>query len=238
MITTNTSKDGVNMSFGAIAIELSIGFVILFITTKILGKTQITQITPFDFVSALILGELVGNAVFDKDVKIFHIIFAVALWTCLIYAVELITLKSRKARNILEGEPSIVIRQGKIQRDIMKKNNLDLNQLQQLLRAKGAFSVREVAYAFLETDGTISVLKKTQFDTPTRNDLHLPITPLILPITLISDGKIIEANLKSINKNEAWLKQQLLTFGVSSYKSVFFAEWDEENGLYVDLIEN
>ena len=122
---------------------LVIGYIFLFIMAKLLGKTQITQITPFDFISAIVLGELVGNALYDQETGIPEIFFAVAVWGILIYATEILTQKFKRARKLLEGEPSIVIKKGKIVYEELKKNHLDINQLQHLLRSKDVFSIME-----------------------------------------------------------------------------------------------
>jgi uncharacterized membrane protein YcaP (DUF421 family) len=222
-------------NYGQIALELVTGFIALFLITKILGKTQITQITPFDFISALILGELVGNAVLDENIKLPKIMFALFIWFLLIYVIEMITQRFKGSRKLLEGEPSIVIREGKLQREVLKKNKLDINQLQHLLRSKSVFSVREVEYALLETDGSISVLKKPPFATPTVQDLNLPFQNAILPVTIIIDGEIERDNLNAMNKDEKWLKDQLRSFSIDDVKDVFYAEYKEGDGLFVDI---
>ncbi|HZG61429.1 MAG TPA: DUF421 domain-containing protein [Anoxybacillus sp.] len=221
------------MEFIKIASELVVGYVALLFTTKILGKTQITQITAFDFISALVLGELVGNALYDNNIGISQILFTVALWGALIYITEMITQKKKKSRAILEGKPTLVIAQGKILRDKMKENKLDINQLQHLLRSKGAFSIREVEYAVLETDGTVSVLKKSPYELPTRQDHQMPEQLVSLPVTLILDGEVIWDNLKEFGFSKEWLQNQIQSFGAKEYKDVLYAEWQEGKGIHV-----
>jgi uncharacterized membrane protein YcaP (DUF421 family) len=221
------------MEFIKIASELIVGYVVLLFTTKILGKTQITQITAFEFISAIVLGELVGNALYDNNIGIFQILFAVALWGALIYITEMITQKKKKSRAVLEGKPSLVIAQGKILRDKMKENKLDINQLQHLLRSKGAFSIREVEYAVLETDGTVSVLKKSPYELPTRQDHQMPEQLVSLPVTLILDGEVIWDNLKEFGFSKEWLQNQIQSFGAKEYKDVLYAEWQEGKGIHV-----
>ncbi|HYK72547.1 MAG TPA: YetF domain-containing protein, partial [Pseudoneobacillus sp.] len=127
------------MEFVHIFAELVVGYIALFILAKVLGKTQITQITTFDFISAVVVGELVGNALFDEEIGIKKILFAVIIWGTLIYTTEIITQKFKRVRKTLEGEPSIVIRRGKIDYHQLKINKLDINQLQHLLRSKDIF---------------------------------------------------------------------------------------------------
>lgn len=216
-----------------IGLELLVGYGALFLLTKILGKSQITQITAFDFISALVLGELVGNALFDDNIGISKILFAIFLWGLLIYATEMVTQKYKGTRKFLEGSPSIVINKGKINYEEMKKNRLDINQLQLLLRKKEIFSIRECEYGILETDGTISVLKKPVYDTPSIGDLNLPIKSVNLPVTLVMDGEIIYDNMHLIHWDEKQLENQLKMNGYSSVKDVLYAEWQEGEAIHV-----
>lgn len=94
---------------GQITTELVVGFFVLLIAAKLLGKTQISQLTRFDFISAVVLGSLVGNTVYDSKVKVGSILYAVFVWVVLIYTIEMVTQKWRRTRNIFEGNPSIII---------------------------------------------------------------------------------------------------------------------------------
>ena len=95
------------MEIKSIAIELIVGYFALLILTKILGKTQITQISAFDFISALILGELVGNSLYDGKTTVFQILAAISIWGSLIFITEYFTQKSRRFRHMLEGTPLV-----------------------------------------------------------------------------------------------------------------------------------
>lgn len=221
------------MEFAKLGVDLLVGFISLFLLTKLLGKTQLNQITTFDFISALVLGELVGNAVFDPKAGIGHILFAVLIWGALIYLLEFITQKWKNTRSFLEGKPSIIIKNGKILRDEMTKNKLDINQLQQLLRAKGAFSVHEVEFAVLETDGTINLIKKPQYDYPLRQDFQIHGTNVYLTWTFIIDGEVLWDNLHEAGFDENWLIKELKKRKFDHFKDVFYAEWSPKEGLHV-----
>ncbi|WP_207653854.1 DUF421 domain-containing protein [Tepidibacter mesophilus] len=216
-----------------LTIELIIGFFVLLMITKVLGKTQISQITPFEFISALVLGELVGNAIYDEDINIFYILYAVFLWALLLYIIELITQKFKGSREFFEGKPSIIIRNGQIDFKELKKEKLDINELQSLLRAKDIFSIREIQYAILETNGAISVLKKSKYNNPTNEDLNLSEKPAYLPVTLILDGEILWDNVKTCGFDEKWLNKQLHTSRVSKIKEILYAEWKQDEGLHI-----
>lgn len=221
------------MHFVQIFTELMIGFIFLLFLTKVLGKTEITQLTTFDFVSVLVLGELVGNAMYDDKTGILDIIFATIIWGSLIFLAEFLTQKFRITRKLFEGKPSILIQKGVIDYKELKKNHLDLNQLQHLLRAKDVFSISECYYAILETDGKVSVMKKPAFETLTKQDLQLPIQLPSLPISIILDGELIKENLPIIGWEENQLLSELKKSGISDYKEVLFAEWQENTPLYV-----
>ncbi|MBM7659701.1 uncharacterized membrane protein YcaP (DUF421 family) [Bacillus mesophilus] len=221
------------MEFTGIAIKLVVGYVSLMITTRALGRTQITQITPFDFISALVLGELVGGAIHDKDVSAFQIIYAVLIWGALIYITEITTQKFITSRYFLEGSPSLIIRRGEINYKRLKKNKLDLDQLQNLLRKKDIFSIRDVEFAILETDGTVSVLKKTDSDTPTKKDLNIKSNPVHLPLALVSDGQLVEKNIKEAGVEKSWVLSQLQVHGCNRVRDCLYAEWSEGEALYV-----
>ncbi|WP_163529855.1 DUF421 domain-containing protein [Halobacillus ihumii] len=213
--------------------EIIFGFVALFLITKILGKTQITQITPFDFISALVLGELVGNALYDGEVGLRQMAFMIVLWGILISVTELITQKFKGTRHLLEGSPSLVIHEGKIMKKQLKKNKLDINQLQHLLRSKDVFTIKDVQYAVLETDGSISVLKKSEHQTPTKKDLNIPLSTVSLSSIFISDGEVIWDNLKEAGFDKQWLQNELRNQNISSVDQILMAEYTPGEQLFI-----
>ncbi|MFD1415335.1 YetF domain-containing protein [Oceanobacillus jeddahense] len=220
-------------SYVSMFTEVVFGFFALFLITKLLGKTQISQITPFDFISALLLGELVGNALFDPNAGIPEIAFVVALYAILMYIIEIVSQKYKRTRHLLEGSPTIIIHRGKLIRDMMKKTKLDINQLQHLLREKDVFSISEVEFAVLEANGTVSVLKKTDYQTPTRKDLKLSPKDVALPITLINDGEIIKDNMEEKNLPVSWLEESIREQGYKDISEIFYAEYTKGNPIYI-----
>lgn len=221
------------MTYAYIVLELAVGLLLLFAMTKLLGKTQLSQVTPFEFISALVLGELVGNAIYDRDIGLGQITFAVVVWAILLFTIEKVELKVLSWRGVLEGNPSIVVRHGVADRNELKKNKMTLNQLQNMLREKDVFSIREVEYAILESNGTLSVMKKSDYMNPTRQDFQMPVTAASLPISVIIDGTVQEDNLRQYGYDLNWLNKQLKSFGYAQPKDVFLAEWDEADGMHI-----
>ncbi|TMW73658.1 DUF421 domain-containing protein [Alteribacter natronophilus] len=225
-----------NTTFPSLTIELLAGFFALLILTKVLGKTQITQLTPFDFISALVLGELVGNAIYDKEIGLNYVLYAVVFWGGLIFTVEFITQKWKRTRGILEGKPSIVIRDGVIDREELRKSKLDLNQLQHLLRDKDVFSMEEVAYAVLEPNGTVNVMKKGPYQAAVRQDLKPgeKKQDTLLPISIISDGEWVSENVGQIPFSKEDIEQTLAGNGIP-VRDILYGEYTEGKPLYIQI---
>lgn len=216
-----------------VLLELVVGYIALFIIVKALGKTQLNQITPFDFISALVMGDLVGGAIFERKVGVFVILFAIVVWGCLIYMTEWLTQKSRWLRYILEGRPVMLIDKGKLDWTAMKKNQIDIDQLQQLLRFKDVFSLQDVEYAILENNGGVSVLRKSEADQPTCRDLKVKGKKRTIPLTIISDGEVLSKNLRKAGVNEAWLHKQLEIKGFDQPEEISYAEYEPGKELFI-----
>ncbi|MBO8156303.1 MAG: DUF421 domain-containing protein [Bacillaceae bacterium] len=221
------------MNYVNMLVDTLVGFAALFTLTKVLGKSQITQITAFDFIAALVLGELVGNALFDEQAGVPEILYVVFLWGVLLYVTEMITQKFKGSRALLEGRPALIIHKGKIQKDVMAKSKLDMNQLLHLLRKKDVFSVRDVEYAIFETDGSVSVLLNTLKQQATRQDVNALPETVELPFSMIIDGEIIYDNLAEAKLTEQWLMEEVQKQGISRVEEVMYAEWSKSQGLYV-----
>lgn len=218
--------------YGEIIAKVVFGFVGLFLLTKILGKTQMNQITPFDFIAAIAAGELFGNALFDPETGISHIAVAIITWGILMLVIEKLTQKFKRTRGFLEGKPSVIISKGEIQYKDMKVNKMDFNQLMHQLRSNNIFSLAEVDYAIIESDGSLSVLKKSDYQAPTRGDLKLKEQPNPLPISFILDGEIIKDNVITSGKTLDWLAQEVKKQGFDTVADVAYAEWTTTNGLF------
>ncbi|ADI26879.1 DUF421 domain-containing protein [Geobacillus sp. C56-T3] len=220
-----------------LTIELVTGFILLFAVVKIAGKKLISQLSPFTFISAIVLGELLGNALYDDHIHLWYIISSITLWGAMLMTVEYASQKWLSFRLWSEGKPTALIRNGVIDYEALKKSRLTLNQLQSLLRKHETFSIREVAFCFLEADGEISVLKKAHYQKTTREDFQLPPHPVYVPVTLIRDGQLLADELAELGKTEQWLAAKLQKQGIASPKDVLIAEWLEGDGLFVQTYQ-
>lgn len=212
-----------------------LGFCVLLFLTRVLGKKQLSQMTFFTYITGIALGNIAGDMVVHRDIKLMDAVTGLTLWALLTLTVEYISLKSSKARVLLDGEPTIVIKNGKILEKALASNKMNMDDLSMLLRTKNIFSVREVDYAVLEPNGQLSVLKKVENESLTKKDVQImPAPRQYIPTELVVDGKIVRRNLQELNLSQEWLDNQLKVSGVNSIEEVFFAELQSDGSLYID----
>ncbi|BCG56967.1 DUF421 domain-containing protein [Paenibacillus sp. URB8-2] len=221
------------MDYELITIKLVTGFIGLWIMTRLLGKKEISQLTPFDFVSALMLSEIVGNTIYQEDAHYWQLVYGLVLWGALSYLFEKVTQHAKRMRTPLEGSTSVLICNGKIDMKEMNRNRLDFGQLRMMLRQKDIFALEEVAYAIFEKNGSLSVIKKPDYEMPARKDLGMPHEEASFVYSLVEGGDILEDNLKKIGKDKAWLESGLRDEGYRDAASLAFVEWSKDGGFFV-----
>lgn len=208
-----------------IALKMLIGAIGIFTLLRIIGKKAMSELTPFDLLYVVILGALVEESLYDKNVTVFHVIFAIILWGTVVYLIEKIIQKTEKLSSILQGTPSILIEKGKLNEKELKDNHFDMEQLRSMLRQNGCYSINDVYYAILEVNGGLTVITKEQKETPT--------------FLLIEEGKIKYKILESLQKDEGWLRAKLAEEGFSSIDNIIYCEWDpEKEKLSLDTYDN
>lgn len=220
----------------SIGLKLAVAMIGLLIMTRLLGKKEISQLTAFDFVSSLMLSELVGNTIYDDEIHLSHLLFALIIWTLLALGLEKFIARFPKLSRYTTGTPDLIIREGVIDFKAMKRNNLDFGQLGMLLRENNIFSLREVAYALFETNGSISVLRQKDPEDISGN-ANDQLSRVSLPSYIIENGCINEDSLKRLGRDRNWVEQLLQLSGISHHERVLFAEWSDSSGLYYQLKE-
>ncbi|KSU59051.1 hypothetical protein AS034_19015 [[Bacillus] enclensis] len=217
-----------------VIIRSIISFSLLLIGTRMLGKQTISQMTMFDFVASISLGAISANLAFNTTIKIHHTIIAFVMYVAIIFLIAIISLKNRKGRKFLAGDPTIVMQNGKVLEGNMKKMRYTLDYLNQQLRERDVFNIEEVLFAIVETNGTLTVLKKPQFRNVTRQDLMIAVNgEQKLPIELIMDGEIINNNLEQNNLSFSWLESELRKRNLTHH-DVVYAVMAANGNLYVD----
>lgn len=213
-------------------VKVVVMFTFAIAVLRMMGKSTIAQVTPHDLVAIIIIAALATNPIVDKDFGKTLVAIAVVATIHILFAK--LTLYSWGNRFIL-GEPTILVKHGKIIRKNLRRSEISLAELLSYIRAKGFPDVHEVQYAILEPTGTISVLPRDDLYpvTPRHLDLETPYRGLAL--SLVVDGKIQERNLELIGKDAAWLKEELRKRGYDDVRGVMYAAMmDHTSKLYVD----
>ncbi|OEF97389.1 DUF421 domain-containing protein [Desulfuribacillus alkaliarsenatis] len=219
---------------GQAIINPIIVFFVLIILARLIGKKLIGQLTFFDFVSGITLGTI-GGAFVTTEVEGNFVLLSAVVFSLMVMLIGYITLKNVTARKLLEGEPVIVVQNGKILEKNMSDNRYNEDELLMQLREKGVFDISEVEHAILEPYGRLSIIKKSEYRAVARKDLELPREYKGITTELIRDGRIQKLNLQGLNKNYEWLYNQLMEKGVTKVEDVFLATFSADGKLYIDL---
>jgi uncharacterized membrane protein YcaP (DUF421 family) len=214
--------------------QTSLVFVSLLILTRLLGKTQVSQLTFYEYVSGITIGSIAANIAAAEPDKFWNFFYDMLLFVFLTYLLSVVKEVHRPLRKMIEGSPTIVIENGTILEEAMGKMRYDLDELTGQLREKGVFDITEVQYAILETSGTLSVIKKADYQPVTKEDLHIPCSTVHFPIELVMDGVIIERNLRKQNLSQAWLMQELAKRHIDSIDNVTYACIDSKGKLFIN----
>ncbi len=217
-----------------IIIKPTLAFILLLICARLLGKKQMSQMTFFNYVTGITIGSLAANIITFDDQTIWHEVVGLIWWCFLTALLAYITLKSSKTRRIIDGKPSILVKNGVIQEKELKSTKVNLEELSMMFREQGIFSIKDVDYAILEQNGQLSILKIQEQITVSRKDMSIPTSqPKYLPAEVIVDSKIIHKNLTSYGLNLQWLENQLKHQGISSVDDIFYAEIQADGTLYI-----
>jgi uncharacterized membrane protein YcaP (DUF421 family) len=221
-------------------IRIAVGFVVLFALTRTLGRKEVSQMTFFNFTSAIAIGSIAANLVVSPNTSIRNGVIALAGWSAFTLIMDFIDIKSKEARKITTGDPIIVIKEGKIVESALRKSRLDVDALNAMLRQKNIFSLADVDYAIFESNGKLSVMPKETKQPLTKSDMNImtQFKKYPLPTEVITDGRILSNNLSKLNLDEKWLELQLQNAGVKNASDVFFAQVQQDGTLFIDSKNN
>lgn len=200
-----------------------VSLIVLFLITKLMGKKQVSELSLFDYVIGISIGNYTAEMVMNFDYQYINGIIAILTFGIISYLVSVLTMKSMSLRRFLIGVPTIIIDEGKISLEALKKAKLDINDFLEQCRGEGYFDVSEISSAILEVNGKISILPKRDYQIPTLKDLKIKANKEYLSVNVIIDGNLMENNLKNSNKNKAWLDKELEKQGYNGYENILLA---------------
>ncbi|WP_446686135.1 DUF421 domain-containing protein [Paenibacillus aurantiacus] len=225
-------------------------YFVVFIVIRLMGKREIGKLSVFDMVISIMVAEIAVIVIEDTDRPFIDGITPMAVLVVVQVFLAFITLKSRKLRLWFDGKPTVLIERGKLNRDAMRKQRYNLDDLLLQLRENKLPTVADVEFAVLETTGKLSIFPKEKKKGSGPQEAEpaqgaIAQTPLAkpfpknfrfesLPVPLIMDGKIVEDNIQMIGKDRFWLNTQLKQRGVQDAKQVFLCTIDHKGKLFID----
>jgi len=236
------------LSFGELAVRVSVTFLTMFVLARLMGRKEISQMTFFNFVSAIAIGSIAAGVVTNHELPIRSGVTALAGWSLFTIAFEFIDIRLKRSRQVLEGDPFVVIKHGAIVEDTLRRCRIDIDEIRSMLRLNGVFSIADVEYAVYEPNGQLSVLKRKDAPQPARKPEGRGGSPEngaqrslpeggrfpLIATDVVSDGKVNQINLAKLGLDRAWLDERLREAGVRAVADVFYAEVLPDGTLYVD----
>ena len=217
-----------------VVIRSALFMIVLFIITKILGKKQMAQLSMFEYVTGITIGNIGAELVINLREKVHLGVIAMVATAAIPLASSFITMKSKTLRNILDGRGKVFIKNGKVLEENIRREKVTIDEFLEMMRREGVFDLDEVEYACLEANGTLSVLLKKENRPLTPKDLGIYSPPEEEAHTIIMDGIILDDALDLAGKSRTWLKKQLENQGVSN-EDVFIGQVNASGQLKIDL---
>ena len=234
--SNNNIGDNMNINFSEllnVTIRALSSLVTLFLITKMLGKKQVSQLSLFDYVIGISIGNFAAEMTINLESNEINGILAVVLFGLFAYLVSYLTMKSIVMRRFFMGTPTVIIQNGKILEQNLKKVKFDINDMLEEIRSNGYFDLSQVEYALMEANGKLSILPKAENRPLTPKDMKLKVQNEGLCANVIIDSKIMHNKLKNINKDEIWLKQELKVKGYADLDKILLATVDINNKITI-----
>jgi uncharacterized membrane protein YcaP (DUF421 family) len=219
------------------AVRTLIAVVILFFMTKMLGKRQVSQLSLFEYITGITVGSLAAYVSLDLESAWYLGIISISVWVVVSLGIEFLQLKSKTMRDFIDSKGTVLIKDGKVLEDNLKKERLTTDELMEQLRKKMAFKVADVEFAIIEPSGDINVLLTRENQPLTPKHLGIKVGPEQEPQAVIMDGKIMDEPLATMGLSREWLNTELEKLGVD-IENVFLGQVDSYGQLYVDLFDD
>ena len=203
-----------------VAITSVVSFLVLFFLAKIMGHRQIAQLSVFDYINGITIGSIAAKLATELE-KPLRPLLAMVIYALLTVLLEALALKYQRLRKFISGTPSIILDNGKLYRENMKKARLDLTEFLIQCRQQGYFDLGAIQTAVYESDGRLTILPVAERRPATPEDLGVAPEKEQFFTEVIMDGRILGGNLQRMGVNETWLEKQLRAQGYHSAKEIY-----------------
>lgn len=206
---------------------------IVFFVFRLMGKRQLGQLQPFEFVITLIIADLATIPMSEINIPIVHGIVPLVTISILHFLISFLSRKSIKLRKFFNGKPIVVINPNGVNYNELKRLNMDFNDLCESLREANYFSLDQVQYAIIETNGKLTVLPNADNSPITTSDLQIKKEKPALPIMLVCDGTIIKENMQIAKVDDEFLQNNIKKAGAFKTKEVLLATIDNNGKMFI-----
>lgn len=207
--------------------------VVLFIITRLIGNKQVSELSTFDYINGITIGSIGAEMATSLQGDFLKPLLAMVVYAAAAILISFLSLKSQRLRSFLTGRSMILLENGKLYKENLKRSRLNMTLFLTQCRTNGYFNIDDIECAVFEPNGKISFMPKAQKRPVNPEDLALPVKKELPSIILITDGKILYKNLHTSGNDVQWLNKQLKSFGVNNASEVFLASCDSENNLSV-----
>ncbi|KEO83556.1 DUF421 domain-containing protein [Tumebacillus flagellatus] len=221
----------------SILIRSFVSIAAVFVFTKMIGKRQLSQMTFFEYTVGIAIGDMAAIIADDVNGPMYKGLLAMSIYALFPILLGWLALKSKTIRNFVEGKARILIKNGKVMEDNLKKERMSSDELLEQLRLKNAFKVADVEFALMEPNGKVSVLLKSESQPITPKKMGWKVSPEQEPQAVILDGEIMDESLATVGLNRLWLQGELEMQGVA-LENVFLGQVDSNGELTLDLFDD
>ena len=208
-------------------------YITVIFTLRLMGKRQIGELEPAELAVTILISELAAIPMQDVSTPLVQGLIPIALLLALEFIVTSLIMRFEPLSRLMSGRSNVLLSDGKILEAELRKSRITISEFLEGLRLLGVTDLNSLKYAILETNGKLSIIKKNQFESPTRADMNLPISELGLPVIIINDGKVLHEVLSARGKEVNWLNAQLKQHDISSPEQVFVMLLDQLDQVYV-----
>lgn len=213
---------------------MSIGSIVaLFISTKVIGNKQMSELSMFDYINGITIGSIAAEMATALENDFYYPLMAIAIYTIVIWIISIISEKSVKSRRLFAGRSIILMENGKLYEQNLHTAKIDINDFLTQCRISGYFNLDDIDTAILEQNGKISFLPKADAKPITPRDVNMSPEQEKLQQVVILDGHVMTENLKRTGNNQKWLDNELRKQKIGNIKDVYLAECDNNNQLSV-----
>ena len=214
-------------------IRAIIVYLLVLLVFRLMGKRQIGEMQPFELVLTLVIADLATIPMAESAIPTLDGVVPLITLVVVHFALSFISKKSQGFRKVLNGKPVIIVNPDGIDFDSIDALNMTVDDVFEAIRSAGYFSLEEVQYAIVETNGTVNVLPKSEFSPVTNGDMKLKVDKNTIPYTMISEGKILKENLTHVAYTENDLHNLLKRKNINNINNIGVFTIDKNGNCFI-----